>query len=190
LLLSAGFALSAGIEKRNFSLWLGSHMRILHFMPYGILPLVVAVIINIITEFTANAATATLFLPLLADVALSLNVHPLLLMIAATFASNFSFMLPVATPPNAIAHATGYIHTADLMIQGLLLKLFGTFLLTVLMAPLGEMLGTTTYPLFVLPSQRVFSRISFLPSFLLSACLSTETLFQVLTFDPSCFSCF
>ncbi len=152
LLLSAGFALSAGIEKSKLSLWLGSHMRILHFVPYVLLPLVVAVIINIITEFTANAATATLFLPLLADVALSLNVHPLLLMIPATFASNFSFMLPVATPPNAIARATGYIHTGDLMIPGLLLKLFGTSLLTVLTPTLGEMLGTTTYPsLFVLP---------------------------------------
>ncbi|CAK9857695.1 unnamed protein product [Sphagnum jensenii] len=137
LLLGGGFALSAGIEKSKLSLWLGSHMRILHFVPYVLLPLVVAVIINIITEFTANAATATLFLPLLADVTLSLNLHPLLLMIPATFASNFSFMLPVATPPNAIARATGYIHTTDLMIPGLLLKLFGTFLLTVLMPTLG-----------------------------------------------------
>jgi hypothetical protein len=76
------------------------------------------------------------------------------------------------------------------MIPGLLLKLFGTFLLTVLTPTLGEMLGTTTYPLSVLPSQYVFSRIFFLPYFLLSVCLSTESLFQVLTFDPSCFSCF
>jgi sodium-dependent dicarboxylate transporter 2/3/5 len=166
LLLSAGFALSAGIEKSKLLLWLGSHMRILHFVPYVLLPLVVAVIINIITEFTANAATATLFLPLLADVALSLNLHPLLLMIPATFASNFSFMLPVATPPNAIARATGYIHTTDLMIPGLLLKLFGTFLLTVLTPTLGEMLGTTTYPLSLSFLHNMCSQG--FPSFLLS----------------------
>lgn len=191
LLLSAGFALSAGIEKSKLSLWLGSHMRILHFVPYVLLPLVVAVIINIITEFTANAATATLFLPLLADVALSLNLHPLLLMIPATFASNFSFMLPVATPPNAIARATGYIHTTDLMIPGLLLKLFGTFLLTVLTPTLGEMLGTTTYPLSLSFLHNMCSQG--FPSFLLSCWVfvyQLKSLFQVLTFDPSCFSCF
>jgi sodium-dependent dicarboxylate transporter 2/3/5 len=120
-------------------------MEVLHAVPYFLLTPVIALIVAITTEFSSNSATATLFLPLLAEVAISIGWHPLLLMIPATFSCSFAFMLPIATPPNAIAHSTGYLKSADMLIPGLILKAAGIVLLTILTPTLGKKL----FPFFV-----------------------------------------
>lgn len=136
--LVAGFALSAGIQESGLSTWLGNHMQILHSVPYLLLTPVVALIVNFTTEFASNAATATLFLPLVAELAVSIGQHPLLLMIPATFSCNYSFILPIASPPNAIAHSTGYIKPLDMVLPGFLLKVVGIAFLTLLIPTLGK----------------------------------------------------
>jgi sodium-dependent dicarboxylate transporter 2/3/5 len=90
-------------------------MEVLHAVPYFLLTPVIALIVAITIEFSSNSATATLFLPLLAKVAISIALHPLLFMIPATFGYSFAFMLPMATSPNAIAHSTGYLKSADML---------------------------------------------------------------------------
>jgi hypothetical protein len=115
-------------------------MEVLHEVPYFLLTPIIALIMAITTEFSSNSATTTLFLPLLAKVAISIAWHPLLFMIPATFACSFAFMLPMATPPNAIAHSTGYLKSADMLIPCLILKAAGIVLLTILTPTLSKKL--------------------------------------------------
>jgi sodium-dependent dicarboxylate transporter 2/3/5 len=153
--------LSAGIRSSGLAISIANNMEVLHVVPYLLLTPVVALIVNIMTEFSSNVATATLFLPLLAEVAISIGWHPLLLMIPATFSSNFAFILPIATPPNAIAHATGYLKSADMFIPGLILKAAGIVLLTILTPTLGKRNSTPT-----IPSPHTLIHLSLLYSFL------------------------
>ncbi|CAM6039241.1 unnamed protein product [Sphagnum compactum] len=151
LLLGGGFALSAGIRSSGLAISIANNMEVLHVVPYLLLTPVVALIVNIMTEFSSNVATATLFLPLLVEAAISIGWHPLLLMIPATFSSNFAFILPIATPPNAIAHATGYLKPADMFIPGLILKAAGIVLLTILTPTLGALVYDLNQPVKDLP---------------------------------------
>ncbi|KAG0610752.1 hypothetical protein M758_7G088600 [Ceratodon purpureus] len=137
LVLGGGFALADGIRQSGLSEWIAAHLDFLHSIPFLLITPSVAVIVAIVTEFTSNNATATIFLPLLAEVSLNLNIHPLFLMVTATLASSFSFMLPIATPPNAVAYTAGKLRMTDLAIPGFLLKCTGIFLLSVLMPTLG-----------------------------------------------------
>jgi len=134
----SGVALADGIRESGLSEWIALHLDFLHSIPYILITPSVAIIVAIVTEFTSNNATATIFLPLLAEVSLSLNIHPLFLMVTATIASSFSFMLPIATPPNAVAYTAGKLRMTDLAIPGFLLKCAGIFLLSVLMPTLGN----------------------------------------------------
>ncbi|KAG0610753.1 hypothetical protein M758_7G088600 [Ceratodon purpureus] len=138
LVLGGGFALADGIRQSGLSEWIAAHLDFLHSIPFLLITPSVAVIVAIVTEFTSNNATATIFLPLLAEVSLNLNIHPLFLMVTATLASSFSFMLPIATPPNAVAYTAGKLRMTDLAIPGFLLKCTGIFLLSVLMPTLGN----------------------------------------------------
>lgn len=137
LVLGGGFALADGIRESGLSEWIASHLDFLDAIPYFLITPAVAIIVSIVTEFTSNNATATIFLPLLAEVSLSIGLHPLFLMVTATIASSFSFMLPIATPPNAIAYTAGKLKMTDLVMPGFMLKCFGIFLLSVLMPTLG-----------------------------------------------------
>lgn len=138
LLLGGGFALSKGIKQSGVSTWIGINMEWFEDLPYYLLVPVLATILSVITEFSSNAATATLFLPIFAEVALSINVHPLLLMIATTFASNYAFILPSGTPPNAIAIGTGYVNVTDMAMPGLFMHAVGIVLLAVISPTLGN----------------------------------------------------
>eukprot|EP00271_Cylindrocystis_brebissonii_P020775 TRINITY_DN7040_c0_g5_i1.p1 TRINITY_DN7040_c0_g5~~TRINITY_DN7040_c0_g5_i1.p1 ORF type:complete len:777 (-),score=150.66 TRINITY_DN7040_c0_g5_i1:36-2096(-) len=138
LLLGGGFALSAGVTSSGLAAWIGSHLHGLHFLPPLLLVPSVALLVVICTEFSSNAATATVFLPILAQVAISIGCHPLLLMLPATCACSFAFMLPIATPPNAIAYATGYLQMRDMVIPGMVLNVIGIGLLTLFVPSLGN----------------------------------------------------
>jgi sodium-dependent dicarboxylate transporter 2/3/5 len=154
--LVPGFALSAGIVKTGLDVWLGSHMEVLKSVPYFLLIPVVALFVNITTEFAANVATATLFLPIVAEVAISIGQHPLLLMIPATFSCNYSFILPIATPPNAVAHSTGYTKPVDMILPGFIMKVVGVLFLAVLTPTLGTDLLLKTSNSFFLRSKKFY----------------------------------
>lgn len=151
LLLGGGFALSAGIKSSGVSTWIGINMEWFEDLPYYLLIPVLATMLSAITEFSSNAATATLFLPIFAEVALSINVHPLLLMIATTFASNYAFVLPSGTPPNAIAIGTGYVNVNDMAMPGLFMHVVGIFILSVLTPTLGDWVFGVRQPASSLP---------------------------------------
>jgi len=118
LLFGGGLALAAGIEGSGAARWAAERLSGLQ----GLSPLVavtlVVTLVIFLTEVTSNTATATIFMPVMAGLGAGLGVHPYLLMIAAATAASCAFMLPVATPPNAIVFGTGYMKLKDMMRAG------------------------------------------------------------------------
>ncbi len=97
--------------------------------------------ITFLTELTSNIATSQMILPILAAMGTAIGKNPLLLMIPATLASSFAFMMPVATPPNAIIFGTKRIRIIDMAKVGLLINLIGIAVLTIGILILGSVLG-------------------------------------------------
>ena len=94
--------------------------------------LIVAALVNFLTEVTSNLATTAMLLPILSPVALSFNMHPYLIMIAVTLSASCAFMLPVATPPNAIVFGSGYLKVSDMVKKGFLMNIISILIITLL----------------------------------------------------------
>ncbi|KAK1785987.1 hypothetical protein P4O66_017740, partial [Electrophorus voltai] len=114
LLLGGGFALAKGSEESGLSTWMGNQLTPLHNIPAWAMVIVLCLLITILTECTSNVATATIFLPVLASTSQSIGVNPLYVMVPCTLSASFAFMLPVATPPNAIVFSYGYLKVSDM----------------------------------------------------------------------------
>ncbi|MEZ4464510.1 MAG: DASS family sodium-coupled anion symporter [bacterium] len=108
LLFGGGFALAGGFETTGLSTWLGAGLATLvEGAPLWVVILATVLLVTFLTEVTSNTATATVLLPVIGGLAVAMGVPPVALMIPATLAASCAFMLPVATPPNAIVYATG-----------------------------------------------------------------------------------
>ncbi|KAM7397477.1 hypothetical protein PAMA_005665 [Pampus argenteus] len=125
LLLGGGFALAKGSEESGLSRWLGAQMTPLHSIPPWAIAIILCLLIATFTECASNVATATLFLPILASMAQSINLNPLYVMIPCTLSASFAFMLPVATPPNAIVFSSGYLKVSDMAKTGVVMNIIG-----------------------------------------------------------------
>ena len=90
----------------------------------------ISLVITFLTELTSNTATAEMLLPILAGLAVSIRINPLLLMVPGTLACSLAFMLPVATPPNAIIFGTSRLRIAHMARTGFVLNLSGIFIVT------------------------------------------------------------
>jgi sodium-dependent dicarboxylate transporter 2/3/5 len=133
LLFGGGFALAKGIEVSGMGDYLAGQLQFFKHYPLWILIAALAIIITLLSEIASNVATITLMLPILASLATAINIDPLKLMLPATFAASFGFMLVIATAPNTIAFATGHFKSRQLMRAGLLMNLIGIIALTVAM---------------------------------------------------------
>ncbi|UYV61336.1 SLC13A5 [Cordylochernes scorpioides] len=108
LFVGGGIALAEGAKKSGFSAWVSTNLEGLAGLPLPLILLIICVLTAAITEVVNDAATASMVLPVVSGLAKKLNVHPLYLMLPTAVASSFSFMLPVATGPNAlVSTATG-----------------------------------------------------------------------------------
>ncbi|XP_048582686.1 solute carrier family 13 member 5 isoform X2 [Nematostella vectensis] len=155
-LLGGGFSLAQGAKESGLSEWLGEQLSGLKVVPdYGIV-IIVCVMLTGFTEITSNVATVTIFLPILGTVGRSIGTHPWYLMIPATISCSFAFMLPVATPPNAIVFSYGHLKVKDMAKAG-----FGmnVICITVLLICL-HVYGTSLFGLDTVPDWAKFSTIS------------------------------
>ncbi|XP_029029404.1 solute carrier family 13 member 2 [Betta splendens] len=125
LLLGGGFALAAGSEESGLSKWLGSSLEPLQQIPPFAISMVLCLLVATFTECSSNTATTTLFLPILASMATAIKLHPLYVMLPCTIAASLAFMLPVATPPNAIAFSYGNLRVVDMVKTGFILNIIG-----------------------------------------------------------------
>ncbi|XP_008227468.1 PREDICTED: tonoplast dicarboxylate transporter-like isoform X2 [Prunus mume] len=138
LLLGAGLAIADGVRSSGLADILSESLDFLEAVPYLAMTPAVCLISSTITELiTSNNATATLIVPLLIQIAKTMHVHPLLLMIPGGIGAQFAFLLPTATPSNTVGFATGHIEIQDMIKIGLPLKIAGIAVLSLLMPTLG-----------------------------------------------------
>jgi len=132
LLFGGGFALASGFKETGLSAYIGQHLTGLQSLHPVIILLIIITTITFLTELTSNTATVETFLPILAAVSISLKINPLFLMIPATIAGSFAFMLPVATPPNAIVFGSKKLKMEDMIKTGFWLNLLAIIILTLI----------------------------------------------------------
>ncbi|CAH2219774.1 solute carrier family 13 member 5 isoform X1 [Pelobates cultripes] len=147
LLLGGGFALAKGSDASGLSYWLGQQMTPLHSIPAWSIAVILSLMIAVFTECASNVATATLFLPILASMAQSIHVNPLYIMIPCTLSTSFAFMLPVATPPNAIVFSYGHLRVSDMVKTGIVMNFIGVICTTIAINSWGRpMFNLNTFP--------------------------------------------
>lgn len=130
LLFGGGMAIAKGFEETGLAIFLGSKMMFFEGLPLFILLLLIITCVNFLTEVTSNLATTAMMLPVMAPLALTLDVNPFLLLVACTTAASCAFMLPVATPPNAVVFGSGYLRIPDMMRSGFLMNMISIIIIS------------------------------------------------------------
>ena len=118
LLFGGGLALAEGFKTSGLAGWIGEQLTLLEGVSIGLLLLILVAGVNFLTEITSNLSTTAMILPILAPLAAIIDVHPFVLMVGATLAASCAFMLPVATPPNAVVFGSGYLKIPDMVRTG------------------------------------------------------------------------
>ncbi|MGE0823991.1 MAG: DASS family sodium-coupled anion symporter [Candidatus Binatia bacterium] len=137
VLLGGSLALAQGVGSSGLARWIGTQLDFLqNLSPLSAIVAVCSLLVGL-TEFTSNTATTTLMMPVLAATATGMKIDPLLLMIPATFAASFAFMLPTATAPNAIVFASRRVTLPQMFWIGLGLNIVGVLVLPILLYLIG-----------------------------------------------------
>lgn len=131
VLFGGGLSLARAMDTSGLAAWIGGGIAGLGSASVVVLALAVAVVFIFLTELTSNLATASMAMPIMVGVAAARGVDPLTLMIAAALASSMAFMLPVATPPNAIVFGSGYLTVPQMARAGIVLNLIAIVVVTV-----------------------------------------------------------
>ena len=151
LLFGGGLSLAAAIADTGLAAWLGGRLAGAAALPtWALVGLVVALVV-VLTELTSNTATAAAFLPVLGALAASTGTDPLLLLVPATVAASCAFMLPVATPPNAIVFGSGHVSIREMARAGVWLNVAFVVVVTALAALALPALTGTVLPDLVRP---------------------------------------
>ena len=132
LLFGGGMALALGFDKTGLAAWIGGQLTLLEGISLFLLVLILIAAVNFLTEITSNLATTAMLLPVLIPLAISMDVHPYILLVSATLAASCAFMLPVATPPNAIVFGSGYLSIEDMVRKGVWMNLISIALLSII----------------------------------------------------------
>lgn len=130
LLFGGGLAIAQGFKVTGLASWIGSQMILLNGIPLILLLLALVAAVNFLTEITSNLATTAMLLPVFASLALTIDVHPYVLMVGATVAASCAFMLPVATPPNAVVFGSGYLSIGTMVRAGVMMNILSILVLT------------------------------------------------------------
>jgi len=138
LLFGGGFALAAGFKDSGLSGWLAqTFFSSLSQFSVLLIVLFTCLAMTFLTELTSNTASTQLVLPILAAAALAQAIHPMLIMIPATLSASMAFMMPVATPPNAIVFGSGRLSVKQMARAGLVLNFIGVIVVTTVVYVIG-----------------------------------------------------
>ncbi len=137
LLFGGGFALAAGFQATGLAQLIGGRFEVLGELPLFLMIVLVCVALTFLTELTSNTATTEMVLPILASVAVATGTHPLALMIPATLSASCAFMMPVATPPNAIVFGSDRIAVGEMARVGIVLNLIGVLVIAAIVSTVG-----------------------------------------------------
>jgi sodium-dependent dicarboxylate transporter 2/3/5 len=132
ILFGGGLSLANAFTVSGLAQWIGGRLTLLQGVAFPVLLAIVILLAIFLTEVTSNTATAAMLIPIMGSIALAMKVHPFSLMIGAAIASSYAFMLPVATPPNAIVFGTRYITIPQMARVGFVLNIVSTVFITLL----------------------------------------------------------
>lgn len=132
ILFGGGLALAAGMSSSGLTLWIGQQLAPLGQMHIAILIIAATAIVIFLTELTSNLATTATFLPVMAALAVETGSDPLIFVIPVTLAASCAFMLPVATPPNAIVFSSGCLSIPRMIRAGIALNAVGVAILSLI----------------------------------------------------------
>ncbi|KAJ8258153.1 hypothetical protein GJAV_G00193740 [Gymnothorax javanicus] len=142
-----GFAMAKGCEESGLASWIGKHLQPLAEVPPGLALILITAFVACFTEFASNTATIIIFLPIIAELALNIQINPLYFMIPATVGCSFAFMLPVSTPPNSIAFASGHLMVKDMVKTGAMMNAVGILVVCLAVNTWGmHMFNLSTFP--------------------------------------------
>jgi sodium-dependent dicarboxylate transporter 2/3/5 len=131
LLFGGGLALAKGFSDTGLAEWIALQLISMKGLSLLLLMLVLVAAVNFLTEITSNLATIAMLLPVLAPMAVALDVHPYMIMVSVTIAASCAFMLPVATPPNAVVFGSGYLRIPDMVRTGIWMNMISIILVAV-----------------------------------------------------------
>lgn len=132
LLFGGGMALAEGFSKTGLAEWIALQLTRMDGFSLLLLMLVLFACVNFLTEITSNLATTAMLLPVLAPMALAFNLHPFMIMVGVTISASCAFMLPVATPPNAVVFGSDYLRIPDMIRAGFWMNIMSIILVTLI----------------------------------------------------------
>lgn len=132
ILFGGGIALAGAFKSSGLAAWIGTNLDLFSHVPVIVIIMITCFMLTFLTEVTSNTATSTIFMPILAATAIAMKIHPFLLMIPATISASCAFMLPVATPPNAIIFGSGVVTVPQMAKAGFALNFAGIILVTMI----------------------------------------------------------
>ena len=130
VLFGGGLSMASAISSTGLAVWIGDSLSVLQGWPVLLLVVIVVTMMIFLTELTSNTASTAAFLPILASLAYGIGENPLLLAVPAVIAASCAFMLPVATPPNAIVYGIGKITIPQMSKAGIWLNILFIGLIT------------------------------------------------------------
>ncbi|MCP4039788.1 MAG: hypothetical protein GY733_22785, partial [bacterium] len=133
VLFGGGLSLASAIRENGIGEFLVSQLDVFTVLPTPVLVLAVVTLVIFLTELTSNTATTAVLIPILAAMSQGLGLSPLHLAVPAAIAASCAFMLPVATPPNAVVFGSGRVPISAMTRAGLGLNLIGIVLVTALL---------------------------------------------------------
>ena len=128
-LFGAGFAIAAAVTETGMAEEIASHLIVFSDMPMILFLLIIAAMITFTTEITSNTALISIMLPILYKVAEQTGIDATLIMMVATICASYAFMLPIATPPNAIAMSSGVVSVKTMASYGIVFNILGILLI-------------------------------------------------------------
>lgn len=130
VLFGGGLSLANGFKLTGLALWIGGQLTAIEGAPMFLMIFVVVFVTIFLTEVTSNTATSTMLLPIMASTAVAMAIHPYGLMVGAGIAASYAFMLPIATPPNAVVFGSGYVSIPQMAKAGLWINLTASLAIT------------------------------------------------------------
>lgn len=132
VLFGGGLSLAGAVSSSGLALWLGESLAPLNTFGLAVLLVASVALVIFLTELTSNLATTATLLPVMGAIAIQIGVPPIALTVPITIAASCAFMLPVATPPNAIVFATGRISIPQMVKAGVVLNIIGIVIVSII----------------------------------------------------------
>lgn len=162
LLLGGGFAMAKGCERSGLSAWLGNSLKVLEDLPQTIIVMFMCSIALILTELISNTASITILLPVIHQMALSINMNPLSIMLPVTVGCSYAFMLPFASGTNAIIFEVGKMKNKDMLFPGFFMKIMCITVLLIITNTWGPVIFDMSPPMHINIdlTEQVFSNVT------------------------------